>query len=514
MSVQHITIAGTTTNYDRSLFFDLMESGDVYLGLSRTSPVWGFSTLIKIKHTRTWATGVMGQANGGIPETLSNEKFYDINSSDILLAAEVPAGSDRVYIAYIDNNDDTEVIGNYTFVDSSDIGTLTLEYMNEDWARIKGFNSSYFENLLINNTTSNYDYYIFNYQQDIESKTVIEPVSRVSAPKISQPVRLMYTTVTPATEPTTAFGNNLIGDLVKTINIFGETSITGLNSSFVTDGNGYVVDNSLNSATFYLTTADGVIIQGDMRFVEQIENGNEISLIFSYPIVAEAVQNSGRLKITVTNNSEKLAVFSERFTDGTFVSDNTPPPLFLNYLKIPMFHTSILDVLGLVRIDPSEVDFARRIDNLDTEKLIFGDATDPTNFPGIPELVDSPGVPAVGSEVSIEVEIAADTTTTTTFAITNDINVARRYGFDLVRVEKTLDSNTPTSAVYRQLFVCYRPLDEDENDLDLSVTEFTHDDIFNETKHQYNLGTILYIANKQPVFREYLNQDEQFTLFI
>lgn len=522
MSVQNTFLVGTAINYSQSLFFDLMESGDVYMGFSRSNPVWGFASLLKIQHssTRTWSTGVMAQAGGGVSQT---DKFYDINKiADLTVDVDRVDGDDRVYLSYILKADDAGEQSNHNILSTVDIGTLTLDYMNEEWAQIRGLNTDFLEDTITSFPVDTYDYYLFNHRvgADTASRTPIEVVSKIIPPTIKNPVRLMYTTSLNPTGPTTSLGNNLVGNLVESINVLGERTITGLNNTFVTDGTGYIINNSLTAATYYLTTSDGVVTQDSMKFVEQIKDGNEISLIFSYPLIGEAIQNSGRLRITTSANSDQLAIFNERFSDGVFTSDNVPPPLFLNYLKTPMFHSSIFDVQGLVRIDATDVDFARRVDNQDTHDLLFGNASDPVTFPGVPELTETPGTPKAGAQITITIN--DDPATSVDFAITNDISVARRFGFDLVRVQKTLDSATPNDTVYRQLFLCYRPKDKDGNDLDISQTSFLHDDLFQKTdvdsdgaaEWEYDLGTILFMANKKPVFRKHLSQDEEFTLLV
>ncbi|MCH7516716.1 MAG: hypothetical protein IIB08_06280, partial [Bacteroidetes bacterium] len=64
MLVEHNFLVGTQIEYEKSLFFDLMESGDIYLGFARNEPIWGFTSLLKITHTNTWAANVMGQSGG------------------------------------------------------------------------------------------------------------------------------------------------------------------------------------------------------------------------------------------------------------------------------------------------------------------------------------------------------------------------------------------------------------------------------------------------------------------
>ena len=48
---EHNFLAGTSIDYEKSLFFDIMKSGYVYLGFARTEPIWGFNSLIKISRS-------------------------------------------------------------------------------------------------------------------------------------------------------------------------------------------------------------------------------------------------------------------------------------------------------------------------------------------------------------------------------------------------------------------------------------------------------------------------------
>ena len=496
-TVKHTFLAGTSVNWTKSLFFDLMKTGDAYLGFARETPQWGFSSLLKINHTKTYPTDVMGQANSGIPDASSDEKFYDSLSSTYLQAGEIPSdGGNAVYIAYIDKNFDTSVRSNFNFLNSNDIGTLTLEYMNGEWAKIRGLDEDFLEQVMAQFLVTSYDYYLFSHTQHEDSLTKIEVIDDVILPEITFPVKLMYSTVVGAVVPTTAFGNNQIGNLIKSVDVLGQTTITGVDTDFVTSGNGYIVDNNLTAATFFLTTAAGVVIQDNIDYVDIVETDEEISMVFSYPLEGESIQNSGRFKISNTINPQKLAVFNESIFGGTTINDLNPPPLPTNYLKMGMIHSSIFDVLGLERLESADIDFARRIDNTETETQL-------SSVQGID----------IESDIDL-ITIDDNPDTTVKYAITSDTSIARQYYFDLVRIKKTLDQSTPTDKIYRQLFICYNPKSSIDGALDISTTSFTHTDLFQIDNHTYDLGTILYVANKTPVWREHLSQSEDFTLLI
>ncbi len=496
--IEHSFMAGSNVAWERSLFFELMQTDQIYMGFAREEPIWGFLSLFKILHTRTWATNIMGQANSGSPDADAVEKFYDVNSADYLLAGEIPASSSNVYIAYISNSADASVLINYTFLEIDAIGLTTLEYMNDEWASIRGVNGSYLDTILLSYGVDDYDYYLFNYTQDIESRTKISTIEDMVLSTIEYPVRLMYSTTENAGYPTTAFGDNLVGSLTRSMNIFGETIINGLEETFVTDDGGYIDKHNLGGVSYFLTNNDGIVLQDNMNYVSTYESGDEVSVIFSYPLVGEAVQNSGRMKIRNAINPKVLCVFHESYSGTTAVSDLSPPPLLLNYLKMGMIHSSLFDVLGMVQITSSDVAFARRIDNQATKDTLIAAGMSETDFP-------------TGNLDSMMIE--GDTETEVEYFVTTDASFARQYYFDLVRVNKEMNTTTPTDAVYRQLFVCYKPLEEDGATV-CSDASYVHGDLFNETDHKYNLGTILYISNKPPVYRKYIDGNEEITILI
>lgn len=518
MTIEHKFLVGTSIDYQKALFFDLVKNGEVYMGFSRKEPIWGFSTLVKIDHTRGWPLSVMGQDGDEIaartdaePGFLEEEKFYDINSQNDLLPDSIPTNSIAVYIAYVDKNDDAANIANYTFLDSQFLGTLELDYMNEQWVRIRGLNPDFLESTLADFPIETFDYKLFNWNQDILSRTEIQNVDKVALPTTRFPIRLMYSQVTNATVPTSAFGNNIVGNLIRSIDIFGQELISELNTNFVTVGNGYIEDNNLTNAVFFLTNAGGDVIQNEMKYIETVITKEETSIIFSYPIVAEATQNSGRMKITTSINPVKLSIFAERFSDGIDVNDTKPVPLVLNYLKLGMIHSSLLDILGIARILPSEVKFARRIDNQSTEDLLA--AVEDIDF----------------NEIQI-ITIKNNPDTTVKFAITSSIEIAQQFFFDLVQIEKTVPLTgvtSPTEDVYRQLFICYKPKFWDDSDPSKSNHVFAPavNNIYTESQlrsptdgvngqHTFDIGTLLFLVNKEPIFRKHLTVDETFTLLI
>ena len=169
------------------------------------------------------------------------------------------------------------------------------------------------------------------------------------------------------------------------------------------------------------------------------------------------------------------------------------------------------------------------------------------------------------------------TLSTITIAKTQNIKTALKYNMYNVMIDKIIPGGlydslssdpSPTPDKYRQLFVCYSPtfyiknnsaihsivvqllIDYDkglypgeatflaivkaqtqlkfatigevrlyadtESELSYLCSDriYQHDDLFSKTKHTYNLGYILYLANKSPLYRRHLNfENFKFLLF-
>ena len=124
-----------------------------------------------------------------------------------------------------------------------------------------------------------------------------------------------------------------------------------------------------------------------------------------------------------------------------------------------------------------------------------------------------PGVASVSFANIITTTIDDDSETSVDYAVTTNIADAITYSFDFVQIDKSITGGVGgevTEEIYRELFICFNP--KDANGVNLTVTEATHTDLFQETNHTYDLGTILYLARKEPVFRKHLQSPEEFKI--
>jgi hypothetical protein len=100
------------------------------------------------------------------------------------------------------------------------------------------------------------------------------------------------------------------------------------------------------------------------------------------------------------------------------------------------------------------------------------------------------------------------------YAYTNDIKTALRYGLNNIMVELSIPitGDNIYNGLYRQLFVSYKPKDSAGN----ICSGNYNTSIYNPNSHTTEIGTLLYVANKIPIYRKFINgvTTENFTLIL
>jgi len=300
--------------------------------------------------------------------------------------------------------------------------------------------------------------------------------------------------------------------------------------------------------------------------------GNSSKYIaFKYPYVNAELQY---IKFMVgTKQNDELAIWNEMLPYNTAIptSDSNPPGLDVSYLKNPGLSTSIFDVKGLVQILPEEVTFVKELFN-NTEEATYtnlGFEIEEIELNGpntehlgivkyftqagsgativqlndfhtfvVGDIIVDPTVPEItytvigvdysfgSSYIALNRSLVTDlaknyvltsnpssVTARIKLAKTTDKKKALKYGFVAVLVNKIVDLvgvNSPTEDIYRQLFICYKPKDSTGNICD----SFIHRTIFNSTDFVYDVGTVMYICNKIPIYRKWANISEEFKIIL
>lgn len=111
----------------------------------------------------------------------------------------------------------------------------------------------------------------------------------------------------------------------------------------------------------------------------------------------------------------------------------------------------------------------------------------------------------------------------TKFAVTNDIKSAIKFEMDSIMVDVEIPSSSTNevyNGIYRQIAISFLPKYYDQSNATMNIcsdifyTDSNNISLFDYANHVYDPGTILYISNKFPVYRQYLTGTEVFKLII
>jgi len=474
-------LSGAETDFYNYLLFEAFLSEKTYLGFARHDIPWGQCALIKVRFQPNIFLNYPQSMIGYEHTADYSSKYYDDNSYRVFSnpTQDIPAGGKRLFIARIRKDEtDVENIDKYEFLDENEIGQIYIHYINDGWILVEGLNPTfYFKD------KDTYNYYVFNFNKTIETRGLIEEIRFDSYSGLTIPVKLAYS-LTDRYKPSTIVE---CGSLQRTVNTLGETYISGLDPNFEPDM------NIFKNAWFFIIDSNGVVIQDGLRFYDILEDDEEKALVFEYATITGAI---AKLTITTkTKDYEEICLWNESVPLpylSTPIADNNPPGFQVTYLKQPMVSKSIFDIRGISKIKKEEVSFCKQVKNEEEENLYS----------------------SYGIEIqTIQVVQNINETIEVKFAVTKNLELALEFGFDSVMIDKELPNNVPTEDVYRQLFVCFMPKDKDGNVC--TEDSYNSDDLFQtENYYGYDPGVVMYIANKVPVYRKYIDGTETFKIII
>ncbi len=338
----------------------------------------------------------------------------------------------------------------------------------------------------------------------------------------------------------------------------------------ITDLNGNTLIDKLNWVSSDSATTYSVVTS---------TNGTEMFLTFAVSSNAGFIQNikvsvGPNLINTFGIWNEYLP-----FDTNLLNSDSNPPALEISYLRTPLLERSIFDVNGLYNIPSSAIKFVKELystadynlyNNMTnsgisgtsitlsgspsvhygTISATAGNADTTLTFSGhnfvVGDIISIPldpiyNINGLTNDYSvIAVNYASNTITVSgglnlstylpigytisssaspinaviNYAYTNNIKTALRYGLTnvMVTLSVPITGTNVYDGLYRQLFISYKPSDSSGNVCDQNSY---NQPIYNPLTHTTEIGTLLYVANKVPVYRKYINMStENFTLIL
>lgn len=540
MAVEFNLLSGASIDNELRLKYDILRSGESYLGFGREHETWGQGALVrwKARAGQNWPEDVIGDA--------VNAQIYDDSHRLLNISAD---GTTAVHVArlmYKTEGALNDPLYNPNFIDVpasatdnrldwltnsnrgivSGMSNIECIFINEKWMMLRGINPTY--DFILNNPadeTIHYKYFIFNFEKNMANLIEIDNVSEFQYPGLDVTVSLKYND--PGNLDIT--NANIVpgaANLRRRFNLNGEYVITGLNNEMIT----WFEDpaNEAKNYVYFVVDAQGALLVDAIQFEETVVYKDELTYIFSYVVEDEFNTRKVRFKLTTSENiNDRAAVFKESLPFETHISpiaDNNPPGLPISYVRSLDIHESIFDVVGLHQITQQEVWMAYELPG--PYPIDASNPLDPVTRemnPKYYEIYDLMTYYSNADMISIQTldidtDLISGAEITKQYAVSKDLSLAATLNFNLILVDIAINNLQGTSDVYRQIFISWKP--KKYNGLTNSFEPCTASDydgrenFFHPVVHKVDMGTLFYLANKMPVYRKYLEGTENFKIIL
>ena len=397
--MQYNKISGSTIDSQASMLFKEFEDEKCYLAFLRQTESWGNYALVNISlRNNTLISDIISLGTNAI------DSFTDKNVSGAV-------ASDRrifIYKTISTINDFGGSTSEYTKITALDGHDLKLEYINSNWAVIKGLPINYAEYL--NNSASEKFYIIRNngttYSPNPDN---IAAVAKINVKSVfdnsTYNEAVVMKSVLNGIESVFANQLNLVTNILGEINVNGLlspniaisdddlTNIYSINgTSVTTPATPYFILRKANNQSvkvydtmYMMKTQDSDGIDTVWHTVGTNAGNNEKYLLFK---TTNGFSQKFYVKVSIGSATNDLAIYHESlpYINNTIdssnnVTDSNPPGLDSTYLKNSEVHESLFDILGLVKIKKntvgtglndlsSKVSFVREMKNED-EKMKY-----------------------------------------------------------------------------------------------------------------------------------------------
>ncbi len=438
----------TFNSYD---IFRLAQDNQIYLGYSRSNNSWGTETLIRIDpYYKGNFVGLY------IPQTSDSSSiiqttFYDNNVNFNGITPEITYQT--VYIGKAPKGTVPTNNTSFTVIPSSEVGNLTLQYINNFYVCITGFNVSFNPS-----DTATYDYFLLNYNQTGLTAIKIKESQAFNSYNQIASVQLAYSLTSSA-----IYSTILESNLSMVYNKAGQLTLYGLPV-------GTSINSTIQVGSFFILNSTGNILLNNLIFNSQgVDSNNNTYINFTL--------NNNTVEVTSEiYPGNQLAIFSEQNIYGNINDGNPPNPSF-NYLMEGYLEFSVMNPIALFQV-PLENIFLAGVSNNETALA---------------------GMQTIGLN-------------NTTYAYTQNLNLAYSCSLKNILININIAYFLQVTSIYRQVFLCLKPQDAGSNLLNKPF--YNSENLFQINNYNYNLGKLLWLANKTPVNRYNLTQDEIFQIIL
>jgi len=468
MAIDFNLLSGASIDNELWMLYEILRSGEAYMGMGRSYETWGQGTLIKYKPMsgQTWPNDIIGSQIGA-------EIFDDQHRLQNISTEGEDFGKKKLNIGfyeYVEGVDPDMPSSNLdlTYI-SPDVGVESIEciFINEAWTLVRGVDPTYEFTLYDPTGLKKRRYFIQNYAFDFGNLLEIEIIREFEYPGLSHRVQLKY-----------------------------------------------APPGSMNEATAAIAPGCADLER------ETIVTPAETAYIFSYTIQetvgTEVLTRKVHFKITTLDNiNNRYSVFQESLPVRSHVSpvaDNNPPGLPISYIRSLSINRTLFDVVGLHQLNQPDVWLALEIPEDNTTLMTY--------FTDLETSYADPDKMTVDF-IEIDEDILTGISVKKYYAMTKDVGIAQSEGFQLIMVSLELDSTTPCEDIYRQLFISWKPkyydgalLTQCGTGLDIGPEYGLRTKFFDPVNHRNDMGMLIYLANKMPVYRKYLNGNEVFKIIL
>lgn len=513
MAIEFNLLSGATVDLQLRMLFDVLRSGESFLGFSRNFETWGQGTLARYFPARgqAWPNEIVGDA--------TDAQIYDENHRLLNLGG---TWKSTIFIAKYDAAlggttvpADENSAGIVEWIPGDLIETI---FINNQWILMRGIDPTYEWQVTGIDGTTEYTYFIFNSDKNATNILEIQKMTEYQYPGLSTHVQLKYAPVD-STTPFEASSADVVPggeNLERRLNIQGEFLVTGIGQTFI---DWIETDPSAKNSTFFLVDADGALLLDKFAYEETVITDEETAYIFAYFVQEGAgVERKVRFKVTTIQNvNDRMAVFPESLPVRSSISpiaDNNPPGFPVSYIRHPDVFNSVVDVVGAEQITSNDVWLCKELPADDTAVLQY--------YLDLETQLADPDKMSVESIV-IDQDAVTQTDVTKTYAKSKDWDTAGSENFNAIMVDKEVAPGEATEDIYRQLYISWnhKYYDSTSEQFVLCGTGInpgpSYTDratFFNTIEHKVDIGTLIYIANKFPIYRKYLDGNEVFKIVL
>lgn len=252
-----------------------------------------------------------------------------------------------------------------------------------------------------------------------------------------------------------------------------------------------------NEKTKYLNY--GFTISNDKKRIEEVQITSDESVIHFGNIRKNPKNASGNYISGVS----RIYLFTNNFVIGDTIQIKYWNESHTEFDPLETQTTNSLgEPLTIVGISYQEDNYYIELNGVTNKPIIFYEAT-PTEEARSYEYATITSTP---TNVAVKVR----------YAVCDSYKDALRYNMNSIMIDMKIPTSGTDlySGIYRQLSICHQPKYNNNGVMTTCTADYYNDGLFDFQNHEYDMGVTFFLANKNPIYRQYLKDKEVFKLII